>query len=287
MIRAFVDSWPLFAESYLAAWAAAALLALLGVFVVARDQIFVGAAISEAAALGVAASLTVVARFAPHAHDAHDVDVWCRVAAVVFGVAAALATARPVRGAPRPSPEAVTGWLFLAAGAGAILLVSQSPFGLEEVHRLLFSSIIGATVGDVAVLGAALAALVALLAYRWRSLLLAILDPVMAEAAGLGTRRWSWGFVLALGLVVGFALRLAGLLYVLGNLVLPALVAQSLCREARSCLWVAPLTAVGASAAGFVLANAWDAPPAQMAVAVLAALVSLAWLRRAVAPRRT
>ncbi|MCA9771432.1 MAG: metal ABC transporter permease [Myxococcales bacterium] len=279
-IESFIQSWHLFREAYLAGWLAAAALAAVGVFVIARDQIFVGAAISEASALGVAVSLWVLTAAAPHAHGAFDVDPWCRASAVLFGLGAAAWTGRARRAGDGASAEAVTGWVFLASGSGAILLVAQSPFGLEEVHRLLFSSIIGATWGDVAVLGALVLVGAATLAKYHRPLLLLTLDPVTARAVGVPVRRGAWAIVLALGLVVGLTLRLAGLLFVFGNLVLPGLAAQALCREVRAMLWTAPLVAVGASVGAFVLANAWDLPPAQMDVAVLALVVAALWIVR-------
>ena len=57
MIEAFVDSWGLFADTYLAGWAVAVLLSLVGVWVVARDQIFLGAAVSQASTLGTAVAI--------------------------------------------------------------------------------------------------------------------------------------------------------------------------------------------------------------------------------------
>ena len=52
MIQEFVASWPLFHNTYLVGWLIALLLALVGVLVVARDQIFIGAAVSQASTWG-------------------------------------------------------------------------------------------------------------------------------------------------------------------------------------------------------------------------------------------
>jgi ABC-type Mn2+/Zn2+ transport system permease subunit len=41
---------------------------------------------------------------------------------------------------------------------------------------------------------------------------------------------------------------------------------------------VAPVVAVGTGAVGFVLANHYDFPPAQMTVALLSLLLMMAWL---------
>ena len=57
MFREFLDSWTLFHNSYLAGAAMAVLLAVTGVMVVARGQIFIGAAVSQASTLGIAVVL--------------------------------------------------------------------------------------------------------------------------------------------------------------------------------------------------------------------------------------
>ena len=57
MIESFLQSWPLFHDVYIAGVLIALLLSLVGVAVVARDQIFVGAAVSEASLLGIAAGI--------------------------------------------------------------------------------------------------------------------------------------------------------------------------------------------------------------------------------------
>jgi zinc transport system permease protein len=62
------------------------------------------------------------------------------------------------------------------------------------------------------------------------------------------------------------------MLYTFGCLVLPALVAKNVCREVRPMFVVAPVIAVGVATVGFVLANHYDDPPAQMTVALLCLL---------------
>jgi ABC-type Mn2+/Zn2+ transport system permease subunit len=57
VIQEFLASWSLFGDAYLVGLASALVLGLLGVWVVARDQIFLGAAVSQASTLGVAVAL--------------------------------------------------------------------------------------------------------------------------------------------------------------------------------------------------------------------------------------
>jgi len=275
VIAEFAASWPLFHNAYLSGWLIGVLLALTGVGVVARNQIFIGAAVAQASTLGIALGMWVGAALGEpfsteHAHGALS------FVGVLFAVAAALLTA----GAREGAHEATTGWVFLACASLAILVLAHSPHGLEEINHLVSSSIIGATRADVWLFGglAALAA-AAVLAARERIILFAV-DPAMAAAVGMRTVRWRAGLAAWLGLVVGLSMRATGLLYTFGCLVLPVLVAIALCRETRALFLVAPAVALATGIAGFVLANHFDDPPGQMTVALQSVALAAAWVVR-------
>ncbi len=80
MISEFLNSWPMFSQSYLAALFAGLLLSFLGVIVVARAQVFIAAAVAQASMLGIALDM-LLGTGQPAAFS------------VAFSVMAALATA--------------------------------------------------------------------------------------------------------------------------------------------------------------------------------------------------
>jgi ABC-type Mn2+/Zn2+ transport system permease subunit len=79
---------------------------------------------------------------------------------------------------------------------------------------------------------------------------------------------------------IGLSIRVSGMLYTFGCLVLPALAVRSVAREMRGMLLLSPILPLVASALGFVLANAYDYPPAQTTVGLLCLALALAWLYR-------
>jgi ABC-type Mn2+/Zn2+ transport system permease subunit len=272
VISEFLDSWALFHNSYLAGWGIALALSLTGVLVVARDQIFIGAAVSQASTLGIALAMAAPAWLY---NEPEELSIFM---AVAFSMGAALLTSRAEPG--RESPEAITGWVFLVSASVGILVVAHSPHGLEEVHRLVASSIIGAEGSDVVVF-ACLSGLAVLAAAMWRSrLVLFAIDPPMAEAVGLRIRAIGLTYSAFLGLVVGLSIRGSGMIYTFGCLVLPALIAKNVCGEIRSMFWVAPAAALSLTAVSFVLANHYDFPPGQMSVAVLSLVLAAVWAVR-------
>lgn len=282
MIEGFLASWELFATTYLVGALAALVLATVGVWVVARDQIFLGAAVSQASALGAAVALWWSGfEVADHAGETGG---WtAEAASTLLPVAASVATAwLAARGseAGTDTPESITGWIFLLAASLPVLIVAHSPHGLEEIQRLLFSTLLSVSDVDLALFVAlAVLTLAGTLLFHRRLLLLAV-DPVLASALGLSGTAWGFLTALWLGTAVGLAIHTAGTLFTFGCLVLPALVAKGLCREVRSMLLVAPLLALLAVFAGFVVAHDRDLPPAHTTVALLAGGLPLSWALR-------
>jgi ABC-type Mn2+/Zn2+ transport system permease subunit len=279
MIQNFISSWYLFHNSYLAGWLIGALLALIGVLVVARNQIFIGVAISQASTLGIALTMWLGGELPLIGVRTFPGESVSPVMAVLLAVLAALLTVP--RGADsKETPEAITGWVFLFAASGSILIVSHSPLGLEEIYRLLSSSIIGATASDVGIFMGLLSLTAIFVGINYDRLLLFTLDPAMAAAVGMRIRLWGLLIAVWLGLAIGLAIRTSGMLYTFGNLVLPPLVAKNWCREVRSMFLVAPLISLVIGVLGFILANHYDFPPAQMAVALLCLVLGVIWTWR-------
>lgn len=276
MIRGFIESWSLFATSYICGWLVAALLALLGVFVVARDQIFLGAALSQASTAGIAFALWLSALVGSgwSEHQGEGLEL---AMAVLSSVLAAWLAGR-VSGSGRESHEAVTGWIFLLGASLFVILLSNSPLGPDALKSLLFTSLLGATRVDAWTSAGLVAVSVLVVALFRAPLLLSTLDPSMARAIGVPVRFWSAAGCLWLGLAVGLSLRASGLLYTFGCLVLPALVAKRWVRELRTLLVAAPIVALAAAAPAFLLAHHYNLPLEPTAVALLCGLAGLCWL---------
>jgi ABC-type Mn2+/Zn2+ transport system permease subunit len=286
LIEEFTSSWPLFHNAYLSGWLIGLLLSLIGVLVVARDQIFVGAAVSQASALGIAVGMVTGSSITLDEQSWWRSHVFFTMMGGVFSVLAALITARGGKIAGQESPEAVTGWIFLLSLSLSVLLLSHSPHGLEEVHSILTSTIIGARATDVWIFTAlTIATVIALILYRQQALLV-VLDPEMARAVGLRVDQWNAGLSIWLGIAVGFSIRISGVVYAFACLVLPALVAKNLGREVHTMFLASPVVALGTGVVAFVLANHYDYPPGQTATAILCFLLLLAWSFRRFRPSR-
>jgi ABC-type Mn2+/Zn2+ transport system permease subunit len=277
MIADFLLSWPLFHNAYISGWLIGILLSLIGVLVVARDQIFIGAAVSQAATLGIAVGMVIGSILS------NDEQSWVRshifhgIMGGLFAILAALFTTRGSTTAGRESHEAITGWVFLVSVSCSVLLLAHSPHGLEEVNHILSSTIVGATATDVWLFASLTLVTVATLVFCYQPTLLVVLDPDMARAVGVPVGRWNATLSIWLGIVIGFSIHVSGVVYAFACLVLPALIAKNLGREIRTLFFLAPLVSFGTGIVAFVLANHYDFPPGQMATASLCLLLVVAW----------
>ena len=278
MIQDFISSWALFHNTYITGCLIGLLLSVVGVLVVARDQIFLGAAVSQASTLGIALAMRISGWFGWIHLAWLESDAFLSIMAVVFCVIAALFTWQGGQ-MKRESYEAATGWIFLISASVSILIVSKSPHGLEEIYRLLSSNIIGATEADVWVFSILALLTLSFFGFLRQRVLLLAMDPEMAVSVGMRRRTWELVISIWLGLVVGLSIRSSGMLYTFGCLVLPALIAKNLCREVFSMFIVAPCIALLIGTAGFILSNHYDYPPAQMTIAFLCLFLSAAWLK--------
>jgi zinc transport system permease protein len=271
MLDGFLESWSLFGATYAAGILAAAALAQVGVWVVARNQIFLGAAVAQASALGVAVALFAIA-WMHFAADELEGDLAPSLLAVLASILTAWVAGHS-SWRTTSTTDARTGWIFLAASAGPALLLAHRPHGLEEIERLMFSTLLAASALD-AWLFAGLGLLGALATARFgRAWLLSSVDPETAAAAGMNLGRWRLAYAIWLGCAVGLSMRAAGTLFTFGCLVLPALAAGGLTREVRTLVWVAPALAAATTFAGFGIAHAADWPPAHATIALLCLVV--------------
>jgi ABC-type Mn2+/Zn2+ transport system permease subunit len=278
VIASFLDSWSLFGTTYGVGLLAAFVLAQVGIWVVARNQIFLGAAVAQASTLGVSLALAAGA-LASGTGEWIGADAVPASSAVAASLLTAWLVARP-RGAQSESAEALNGWVFLLASSVPVLLLAHSPHGLEEIQRLMFSTLLTASQVDLALFSLLAAGGMALTAAASGALLLFSVDPESATAFGLRPARWRALNAVWLGLAVGLAIRASGTLFTFGCLILPPLAAKGLCREVRVMAWVAPAVGAAAALVGFFVGNAADVPPAHATVSLLAALVGASWLRR-------
>jgi zinc/manganese transport system permease protein len=238
----------------------------MGVHVVARKVIFVDLALAQIAAVGA----TYAATLGYDADNGSDV-----VAIALFSLAftfagAALFSLARMRGEKVPQ-EAFIGIMYATASAAAILILSKSPTGGEELRQMLVGDILLVS-GRALVNIAIIYSLVGIFQVVCRTRFFAIsLDSEAAAREGINVRLWDFLFYMTLGVLVTQSVAIAGVLLVFSYLVIPAVIGQMWCASIGRRLGVGWAVAILGSVGGILWSFYSDYPTGPAVVISLSA----------------
>lgn len=270
----------------LAGLVVALICAYLGVYVVLKRIVFVGAALAEVSTVGVALSfLPLVAHLAFLRNMDHETTrpLFLALLLVLAGVVyfSQHASSGDV---PR---EAVIGVAYSAATAFAIIFLSVSPSAEKEALDLIQGNVL--TISPAAIRQllwlAVPIAVVHLLLFK--EFMLVSFDAEYARTLGYRARAIELLFYLTLGLMIAVAIKVVGTLLVFGYLVLPAVAALKLTRRLHLAFVIAVVIAAAATVTG-IYVSAWEGSNIPMGPAMVAAatvLLALTWPWRLVVGR--
>ena len=240
----------------------------LGIHVVARKVIFVDLALAQIAALGATYATTL-------GYDANVSGDGLVVAlfslAFTFAGAGLFSIARMRK--ERVPQEAFIGIVYAAASAAAVLILSKSPTGGEELKHMLVGDILLVSIPTI-INDAILYSLVGVFHIAFRRRFLAIsVDAEKAQASGINIRVWDLLFYMTFGVLVTRSVAIAGVLLVFSYLVIPAVIAQMWSDTIKGRLLIGWTVALSASVAGILWSFASDYPTGPAVVMTLASFL--------------
>ena len=248
---------------------AGAVLGLLGVFVVLRRAVFVTAAISQSAGLG------VVLAFALQIHG--NVSVPPVIGALVLSLLAtsllALRTERSIF-----ARERVVGFCYIGASAAAVLMGDRIAQEAHDVAAILFGTAVLVRPEDLLLVGIVAVAVTALVLVSYRGLVFAGFDPEGARVHGLPVSLIELGLWLVVASAVSVTTRAIGALPVFAFAVLPAMSALALVQRLVHALFAAAAFGAISGGLGYVLAFFLQFPvgAAQAGLAVVIFVLAVA-----------
>ncbi len=225
------------------------ILVYYGLHIVKREVIFVDLALAQVAALG-----TCVAMLLGHEPDdprAYGYSLaFTLIGALIFTFTR---SSRPAR-APQ---EALIGIVYVVSAAAAILLLSYSPHGKEELQKTLVGDLLTVSWSGIGKT-AALFAVIGVVHFLFRRRFLALsFAPEQLKLSPWALRGWDFLFYALFGLVVTSFVRVGGVLLVFSYLIVPAVCGAYLTRTwAGRLVWgwgVATLASVGGLYASYAL----------------------------------
>jgi zinc/manganese transport system permease protein len=253
--------WPLIA-SLILPW----LLVYLGLHIVQRGVIFVDLALAQTAAFGTCVSMIA-------GYDVHDWQSFAFSQVFTFAGAVVLTF---TRGRDQRVPqEALIGIVYVVAAAAAIVALSKSAGGHEELQRSMVGELLVVppievmkTFGLYVVLG--------VVHFLFRKRFLAIsANAKQAEASGVNVRWWDFVFYMLFGLVVTSFVHIGGVLLVFSYLVVPAVCATYLVNSIPARFAVGWALATGASVVSLFITAKVDLPIGAAIVCVLGVVLVL------------
>jgi ABC-type Mn2+/Zn2+ transport system permease subunit len=244
---------------------------VLGVYVVLRRIVFVGAALAQLSSAGIALGTFLYGMGIGGELTHHPVAM-----ALIITIAGAVFFGLGGGGRAGVPPDAVIGVTYAVAAAAGILLVAKARVG--EAHDLfLQGNILGITPTDTLVLIAVAVPVLLLHAVFYKEFLFVSFDRETARTLGYNVRRWNLLLYLTLGVVIAYAMQFAGVMLVFNFLVLPAVTGLLLARSMRGIFAIAIGSALLAALAGFSLSVPFDLPSGPAITAVSGALALAAW----------
>jgi len=261
----------LFPDAVVAGVVIAAVCAMLGVFVILQRVVFIGIALSEVAACGIAAGMVF--------------DISPFLGAAVMTLATVAVLSYPFEGSRLPR-DAVLGIIFVLASAMSILIVSKSGFGLRQIKALLYGDLILTSRADLVVILASLLPVGAYLLLFIRPTLYTFLDREASKTLGVRVAMWDLLYFFALGLTVSAASKVAGALLVFCYLVVAPATALLLSHRLIVVMLIASIAAVVATIGGLYVSFDQDLPTNQTICAIACAVLLVAALVHAVARTR-
>ncbi|MFP4499189.1 MAG: metal ABC transporter permease [Vulcanimicrobiota bacterium] len=232
----------------------------LGLFVVLRKIIFVGIALAQISALGVAVAIFT--------------DQNPTLFALLFTIVGVLIFA-PNYGGRRLSPEAIIGVGFAASWAIAILVLSKAAHGEANMLNLVRGNVLSAGKNDLAHLLAVFIPVTIMHVFFYKNFLFTSFDPEMASTLNISSQTWNFLFYLSLGLVVAISIKVAGVLLTFSFLLLPAVTALMMGNNMRTNIILTLVSAVIAAFIGLVISFQADLPTGPTVVGVSFAIFIL------------
>lgn len=248
-----------------AALISGALCAFLGVYVHLKRIIFIGIALSEVAALGIAAGLYV--------------GVWPEASASVLTVLVALLFWWPGWGGLL-SREAVLGLVYCVAAALAIILLAVNPMAEAHGVDLVSGNLLYTMGSDIILLSLLAIGTLALHLLLFPRFLFVSFDPQTARTLGLEERMFEFLMYLTIGLCIAVSMKTTGILFVFSSMLIPPMVGLVLCNRVWAVFVVAVVAAEAAGFLGLWASFAWDLPTGPAIVCVEGVLFLLATAAR-------
>ena len=202
---------------------------LVGVYLVLRRLVFLGVALPQISAAGIAFAY-LLHTFGVHLYPHQEEEQVMALTGSILFVLVALIVLAAMERRGRGMVEGRVGATYAAAAAASILFVAANPYGESTLLSLLRGEVLGVSLsqfwGTIAVFGGIAACVLVL----QKEFTFVSFDREMAMTLGKNVMAWDLCLYLIIGLAIAFGVMTVGPLLVFGFLVVPPLAARQITR---------------------------------------------------------
>ncbi len=237
--------------------------AYLGVFLILKRIVFVGAALSQMAAVGVVTGHMI----------GHKIGLNFEALAFLFSILGVFFFWLPVYGGSI-TRESLIGYVYIFASALAIMIIAKDP--LAEVENLdLFSGNILFVSDFDLILISAISGIIFIVHMIFRKEFIFVsFDLTTAQTLKIPARFYDFLIYFTLGIAISVGIRSAGMLFIFSSLVIPAMTGLSLFQRLKWIFLASVLSIWFSSIIGIVVSYRFDFPTGP-AISVTNALILL------------
>jgi zinc transport system permease protein len=268
----FLEAYELFQEPILCALVAGGVLGFLSVYVVLRRMVFVSAAVTQSAGLGVALAFFAEIHLGMHLSPVVG-------AALLSLLATLLLMLDPAR--LRLTRESMLGLAFALAGGAAVLVGERISQEAHDIENILFGTGVMVERSDLWLVSGVAAVTLLLHLWWFRALTFASFDRLGAAVQGLPVRLLDAVLMISIGITVGVSAKALGALPVFAFSTLSAVAALTLDLRLPWTFALATVAGALAGAGGYFFAYFYEFPVGGSQTVFSVALVLLALVVRA------
>jgi ABC-type Mn2+/Zn2+ transport system permease subunit len=240
--------------------------AFIGVYIVAKRVVFLGAVLTQVSVLGLALT------FLPFLAVPHTIG------ALAVTLVTVVIISRMLTGKKTPR-DSVLGVVFITSVTVRILIMQKTPkVEAAEIENLLRGDILFVTPELFHLMAGAFVIAMAVHLLFFKEFTFITFDPETAATQGYRARTWEMVFYVIAGMVISFATHMVGDLFVFGFLVVPPVTAMLLTRNVKVIFAVSVLIGLLAPVVGLFLAFVFDVPASPAIVGVASLVLGSAWL---------
>jgi len=229
----------------------------IGLFVVCRRDSFIALTLSEVAILGVAVSFFF--NMPPF-----DITMTLTIAASLFILRLSEKKIIP--------SDSVLSAIFIFSSAVAILIVSKSGHGLNEVKNLFYGDLTLINISDFIMLLIFIMLVLFFLIMFFRNFLYTFIDRDYALLSGIFVEYWEFCYMFALGVIIAVTSFTSGILLSFCLLVVSPSIGMFLSRKIKSMIFISVLVSVFSIIMGFIVAYHFDIPVNQTICTLLCSI---------------